>query len=124
MNVVDSSAWLEYLAQGQQADIFADVIENVRELIVPSIVIFEVRKRLLVQKKFEMIPFAVQLLRLGKEVPIDNRIALAASETSVTFKLPLADSLIYCITQLNNATLWTMDSHFEGLPNVKYFAKK
>lgn len=50
MNVVDSSGWLEYFANESNADFFAPAIEDTSNLIVPSITIFEVFKRVLQQK--------------------------------------------------------------------------
>ena len=50
MNVVDSSGWLEYFADGPNAGFFAPAIENTAELIVPTISIFEVFKRILQQR--------------------------------------------------------------------------
>lgn len=41
MNVVDSSGWLEYFADGPNADFFAPAIENTSELVVPTISIYE-----------------------------------------------------------------------------------
>ena len=50
MNVVDSCGWLEYLADGPNADFFAPAIENLADLAVPSISIYEVFKRVLQQR--------------------------------------------------------------------------
>ena len=38
MNVVDSSGWLEYFADRLNADFFAPAIENIPELVVPSLI--------------------------------------------------------------------------------------
>ena len=40
MNVVNSSGWLEYFADADNADFFAAAIEALPELIVPSICIY------------------------------------------------------------------------------------
>jgi len=49
MNVVDSSGWLEYFADGPQASFFAPAIENEPELAVPSISLYEVFKRVVTE---------------------------------------------------------------------------
>jgi hypothetical protein len=36
MNVVDSSAWLEYFADGPNASFFAEPIEDIEALVVPT----------------------------------------------------------------------------------------
>ncbi len=46
MNVVDSSAWLEYFADGDNAGDFAEPIADIDRLVVPSITLFEVFKRI------------------------------------------------------------------------------
>jgi len=50
MNVVDSSGWLEYFADGPNANFFAPAIEAAAELIVPSVSVYEVFKRVHQQK--------------------------------------------------------------------------
>jgi len=50
MNVVDSSAWLEYFADGPNADFFSSAIENTEDLIIPVITLYEVFKRVLQQR--------------------------------------------------------------------------
>lgn len=50
MNVVDSSGWLEYFAEGPNVDLFAPAIENTSDLIVPSLSLYEVFKRVLQQR--------------------------------------------------------------------------
>ncbi len=47
MNIVDSCGWLEYFADGLDADFFAPAIENAEELIVPTISVYKVFKRVL-----------------------------------------------------------------------------
>jgi uncharacterized protein with PIN domain len=42
MNAVDSSAWLEFFADGPNAGEFAAAIEDADSLIVPTISLFEV----------------------------------------------------------------------------------
>jgi hypothetical protein len=56
MNVVDSSGWLEYLANGAHADFFAPAIESAPELIVPTLSLYEVFRRVLQQRGMAM-PF-------------------------------------------------------------------
>lgn len=50
MNVVDSSGWLEYFADGPNAAFFAPAFEKIQELVVPTISIYEVFKRILQQR--------------------------------------------------------------------------
>jgi predicted nucleic acid-binding protein len=120
MNVVDSSAWLEYLAGGPNSGFFAGAIENTAELIVPTISLYEVFKRIVQQRSENEALQVIAVMQQGKIADMDSRTALSAARISVDNKLPLADSVILATARLNNAVLWTQDSHFEGIPNVKY----
>ena len=124
MNVVDSSAWLEYFADGPNAGFFAPAIEETEDLIVPSIVLLEVFKRFLQQRSESDALQAAAIIRQGKIVDLDGTLALAAAKIGVTDKLPLADSVILATARRFDATLWTQHEDFDGLPGVKYRPKK
>ncbi len=120
MNVVDSSAWLEYLAAGPNGAFFAEAIENVSELIVPTISIYEVFKRIVQQRSENEALQVVAVMQQGRVSEMDSTVALSAARISIDHKLPMADSVMLATAKLNQATLWTQDSHFEGLTGVKY----
>ena len=124
MNVVDSSGWLEYFADGPQAKHFAAAIEAVDRLLVPSITVLEVFRRVLQQRNEGAALQAVALMQQGRVVDLDLAGALDAARLGVELRLPLADSVILATAVRNRATLWTEDGHFEGLPGVKYFARR
>jgi predicted nucleic acid-binding protein len=123
MNVVDSSGWLEYFANWPNADFFAPAIEDTGNLIVPSISIFEVFKRVLQQGGESDALQAAALMQQGRVVNLDVFIALEAAKVSNDHKLPLADSVILATAQAHNAVLWTQDADFNGLPSVQYKPK-
>jgi predicted nucleic acid-binding protein len=123
VNVVDSSAWLEYFAGTPAAATFAPPIEDTRRLVVPAVTIAEVFKRILQQRDETSAIRAVAVMQQGDVVLVDATLAVAAARLGAQHKLPLADSLIYATAQLRGATLWTQDAHFKGLPGVKYFPK-
>ena len=50
MNIVDSSGWLEYFADGPNAADFAEALESLGDLIVPTLSIYEVFKVVLRQR--------------------------------------------------------------------------
>ena len=95
MNVVDSSGWLEYFADGPNANFFAPAIENVRELIIPSISLYEVFKRILQQRSEDEALQAVAIMQQGQVVDLDVTLALSAAKTSTELKIPMADSIIH-----------------------------
>jgi predicted nucleic acid-binding protein len=124
MNVVDSSGWLEYFAEGSNADFFAPAIEDTKNLLVPVICLYEVFKKLLQQSGLSEAQVHVSDMKQGKIVEIDESLALSAAKMSADLKLPMADSLILATARANNATLWTQDEHFKELDGVKYIEKK
>lgn len=123
MNIVDSSGWIEYFLQEKNASLFMVPIQDVEHLLVPSVCIYEVFKRFLVDIGEEAALMAVGVMLQGREVPIERTIAIEAARLSRELKLSMADSLIYAIARLHNATLWTQDEHFQGLEGVRYVEK-
>jgi len=124
MNVVDSSGWLEYFTDGDNADFFAPAIEDTKNLLVPVICMYEVFKRIRQQSGITAAQQHVGDMKLGKIIELDESLALSAAKISTDLKLPMADSLILATTRANNATLWTQDEHFKDLDGVKYIEKK
>ena len=119
LNVVDSSAWLEYLTGGAQAAQFAAAIEDSKHLIVPVIVLYEVFKKVLRERGEQQALQVAGAMHAGKVVAVDAALALDAAH----YSLPLADSLMYATAQRLGATVWTQDDDFKGLSGVQYFAK-
>jgi predicted nucleic acid-binding protein len=124
MNVVDSSAWLEYFADGPNASFFGKPIQRTGDLIVPSLAIYEVFKRVLQQRNETDALRAVALMEQGRVVPLDAAIALSAARISLAHQLPMADSVILATTRAFGATLWTQDNDFDGMPGVQYRERK
>jgi predicted nucleic acid-binding protein len=122
-NVVDSSAWLEYLADGPGATNFAAAIEDVGRLVVPAVCLLEVFRVVLRQRGENDALQAAALMRQGQVVDLDAGLALAAATLGVAHKLPLADSVVYATAQAVGGVVWTQDEDFDGLGDVQYFPK-
>ncbi|MGE5528749.1 MAG: type II toxin-antitoxin system VapC family toxin [Patescibacteria group bacterium] len=120
MNVVDSSGWLEFFADGPNAGFFAPAIENTAELVVPSISIYEVFKRVLQQRDEGQALQAVALMQQGMVVDFDAAIALCAAKLSRDLNLPMADSTMLATAKAHEAVFWTQDAHFENVDGVRY----
>jgi predicted nucleic acid-binding protein len=123
LNLVDSCGWLEYFANGANADFFAPAIEDTARLIVPTLCLFEVFKRVLQQRNESDALRAVAIMRQGRSIELDDHLALSAAHLSAQTKLALADSIILACARQQKATLWTQDAHFEGMTDVRYVAK-
>jgi len=121
MNVVDSSGWLEFFADGPNASFFAAAIQKPAELLVPSVSIYEVFKRILQQKEETDALRAVAAMQQGSVLPLDEGLALSAARLSLDAKLPLADSIMLASARTAGASLWTQDKDFEGMEGVRYF---
>ncbi|MGH8454916.1 MAG: type II toxin-antitoxin system VapC family toxin [Nevskiales bacterium] len=124
MNVVDSSGWLEYFADGPNAGFFSPVIENVTELLVPVISIFEVFKRVMQQRGEDEALQAVALMQQGRLAEFTAALALAAARLSLAERLPMADSIMLATAQAHEAILWTQDADFEKVDGVRFIARK
>lgn len=124
MNVIDSSGWVEYFVNGPNARFFASSIEDRESLIVPTICIYEVLKRVLVEfGEDRALEIAGEMLS-GTVVELDPNIAIHAAQISVQFRLAMADSIIFATARTYDATLWTQDEHFKDLEAVKFIKKK
>jgi len=124
MNVVDSSGWLEYLANSSNAPFFAPAIQDEQRLLVPTICLYEVFKRLYQQLGKVAALEGVSRLYRGEIMELDDEIALLAAQLSLAHHLPLADSIILASARSQDATLWTQDEHFKDLPGVQYIEKR
>ena len=120
MNVVDSSAWLEYFANGPNAGFFAPAIEKTSDLLVPSLALYEVFKRVLQQRDEGAALQAVAVMQQGAVIDLDAPLAMAAAQLSIEHRLPLADSVILATARAQAAVLWTQDADFKGMPGVEY----
>ncbi|MBU4293308.1 MAG: type II toxin-antitoxin system VapC family toxin [Actinobacteria bacterium] len=123
MNLVDSSGWLEYFTDGKNTEYFAPVIENTSELIVSVINLYEVYKKILLEKDDNAAIQAIALMQQPNVVDVTESISILAARLSIDLKIPMADSIIYATAKMYNAIIWTQDSDFKNLEGVKYFRK-
>ena len=123
MNVVDSSGWLEYFADGPNAKFFKKAIEAPAELLVPTLSVYEVFKRVLQQRGEGEALLAVAVMQQSAVVELTAPLALAAARGSVDLGIPMADSIILATARASDATLWSQDADFANVPGIRYLAK-
>jgi predicted nucleic acid-binding protein len=123
MNIVDSSGWLEYFADGENSSFFAPAIEDTVHLIVPVICLYKVFKRLLGQGGENAALVNIGDMHQGKITNLTAQIALHATKLSTEMKIAMADSIILATARDHNATLWTQDADFANLDGVQYIKK-
>jgi toxin FitB len=123
VNVVDSCAWLEYFGEGKNASFFASAIEDIANLLVPTVVIYEVFKKVYCERGEDAALQAVALMRQGNVIDLDFTTAIVAATISKERRLPFADSVVYATARTRNAVVWTQDEHFADLQDVTYRKK-
>ncbi|MDI6770138.1 MAG: type II toxin-antitoxin system VapC family toxin [Anaerolineales bacterium] len=124
MNVIDSSGWIEYVTDEDNADFFDPPINDTENLLVPTICLYEVFKCVLREFGEERALDAMGLMTLGQVIDLDRQAAINAAQISLDLKLGMADSIILATARLYDAVLWTQDEHFEDIEGVKYVEKK
>lgn len=120
MNVVDSCGWLEFLANGANADFFAAALTDDSQLLVPAITLFEVSRVLLRQRNAADAETALRFMARGKVVDLDAAGLLRAAQASVLHKLAMADALIWQTAADHGALVWTQDACLAALPGVRF----
>jgi len=120
MNVVDSSAWLEYFADGPNADFFADAVEETEALVVPTLSLYEVFKRILQQRSEDEALAAITVMLQARVTNLTATLAISAARLSGKSGLPQADSVMLATARAHDAVLWTQDADFEGMAGVRY----
>jgi len=122
MNVIDSSLWLEYFAGTLQNDFLVKAIENTANQYVPSICIYEVFKKILVQKGESTALSYVSEMQKAVVIGVTPQIAIRAAKFGRDLRLPMADSIIYATAKTMDAKVYTKDKHFANLDGAHYFA--
>jgi len=124
MNIIDSSGWLEYFADGPNASFFSRPLQETTELIVPTVTVYEVFKTVLRQRNESDALQSVALMQQGSVVDLTSNIAILAAKLSIDHHLPMADSIILATARAYGATIWTQGSDFKNIDGIQYIEKK
>ena len=124
MNIVDSSGWLEYFADGPNADFFARPIQDLGQLVVPTLSLFEVFKRIAQQRGEGDALQAIAVMQQAAVVDLTSTLALDSARLSLEAHLSMADSIILATARAFDATLWTQDADFKNMKGVRCIEKK
>jgi len=116
--LIDSSGWLEYITGDEKADAFGAIFQKDVQVLVPTIVLYEVLKILLLRAGGSQANVFLSEALRRSVVDLTDTIALSAASLSIDHKLPMADAIIYASAQSHHAELITSDAHFTGLPGV------
>lgn len=123
-NVVDSCGWLEFILGGQNQDYFGSVLADKANLVVVPISIYEVCKRVLLSYDKQRAETIFRAMSVFPVIESDAACMFQAAIASKERGLHMADAIIWQTAQAHNATLYTQDAAFEGLPGVVYQQKQ
>lgn len=123
MILVDSFGWIEFFTDGPLAGEYAKYLQRPSEVIVPTIVLYEVYKKIKNEKSEEAALVAVATMQNAQVVPLTEELSLSAADASLSHKLAMADAIVYASAIQQGAGLVTSDKDLKGLPHVTYFPK-
>jgi predicted nucleic acid-binding protein len=122
--VVDSSIWIEWIADTPLGSRLEREIPTRDQCVVPTIVQLELAKWLLRETSADEADQFIAYTQKCQIVPLDTIVAVRAADFCREFKLPTADAIVYATAVECDVELLTCDSHFEGLHQVVYFPKR
>ncbi len=120
MNLVDSCGWLEYFAGTEKGRRYSKPLSDTETLIVPTICLFEVFKKIAQQHGEGEALRMIASMRQGIVVDLGPELAIEAAMISRDQKLPMADAIVVATAQANSATIWTQDSHLKHQKGVRF----
>jgi predicted nucleic acid-binding protein len=122
--VLDSSAWIEFFADGPHAEEFAARLRQPTNVITPTVAIYEVYKWLKRERSEAHALDAVATMKKTVVADLTEEIALVAADLSLSHGLAMADAMMLSFAWVNRAELVTTDSGFARVPGVTIFPKK
>ena len=123
MNVVDSSGWIEFFNASRYGLQFKTVITDTDELLVPVIALYEVHRLLSRSLPETVVSHCLDVMRMGRVLELTDRRAIAAAEVAQRYRLAMGDAVMYSMALEFDATFWTQDVDYQGLPKVEYLPK-
>jgi len=123
--LIDSYGWIEYFGEGPLADSYAAFIEKADEkgTVTPTIVIYEVYKKIKSVKGEEKALEAYAQMSRTKIVDLTSSLCLEAADISMNLRLGMADSIILATAKAYSAQIVTSDQHLKNMDKVKFISK-
>jgi len=121
--LIDSSGWLEFFTDGPLASDYASRLKDLRAVVTPTIVLYEVYKVIKRQRGEEEALAAVAQMGKSRLIPLTDTIALTAADVSLTHQLAMADAIVYATALTEGVKLITSDADLAPLPGVSYLRK-
>lgn len=124
MTLIDSFGWIEFFTEGPLAEKYAKYLQKPSEVIVPTVVLYEVYKKIKKEKSEEIALVAIATMQNARIVPLTEELSLSAADASLSHRLAMADAIVYASALQEGATVVTSDEDLKNLPHVIYFSKK
>lgn len=121
--LVDTCGWIEWLLNSSLAENFERYLKHPDNLVVPTIIQFELYKWICREKNEETALEIIGITEQSQVIPLSTTIALTAAELANKYQLAMADAIIYATAQQNQATIITSDQHFKDLPQIIFVQK-
>jgi predicted nucleic acid-binding protein len=118
MLLVDSSGWIEFFTDGPLASEYTKYLKDLTKIVTPTIVLYEVYKKIKKERTEEDALLAVSLINRTSVIPLSESIALLAADLSLKYALPMADAIVYSTALEENCKVITSDIHFKDLDRV------
>lgn len=118
MLLVDSSGWIEFFTDGPLASEYTKYLKDLTKIVTPTIVLYEVYKKIKRERTEEDALLAVSLINRTSVTPLSESIALLAADLSLKYSLPMADAIVYSTALEENCKVITSDIHFKDLDRV------
>jgi predicted nucleic acid-binding protein len=118
--LVDSSGWIEFFTGGRLAERYASYLAPGSEIVTPTIVLYEVYKKIKRERGEETAVLFTGRLNATEVVPLTESIALSAADVSLRHGLGMADAIVYATGREQEAAIVTSDADLKDLPGVTY----
>lgn len=123
MMIIDSCGWLEWFTSGKLADQYKEYLADSNNILLPSIIIYEVYKILKREAGEEKALLAIGYMNKCQVVPFDDNLALVAADIGLQEKLAMADAIIVATARTHNCKIISSDADLKNQENVKYIPK-
>lgn len=123
MSLVDSVGWIEFFTDGPLAGAYAKHLRKPEDVVVPTVVLYEVYKKIKSEKGEDSALMAMATMQSARVVPLTGDLSLSAADASLNYKLAMADAIVYASAIQEGVRLVTSDKDLKDLPQVVYYPK-
>ena len=118
MILIDSCGWIEFLVDGTKAREYEQYFQDNEGVVTPSIVIYEVYKKVLRERGKDAAVVVASLMNNTRVIGLSENLSIFAAELSIEHSLPMADAIVYATAKASECQVVTSDKHFANLNDV------